>query len=676
MIFAYPEFLFALAAISVPIIIHLFNFRRFKKVYFSDIRFLKDVEIETKSRNKLKNLLILLSRILAITFLVLAFARPFIPTGNNSETALSNIIVYVDNSFSMNADGEEGNLLEEAKAKAIEVGSAYKSGQQIRLLTNDFSPAHLRDLSFEEFKNEVSAIQPTAVTRTRDEILTRSAGSFDTQNATKLYFISDLQKEQNTEKENIFDSLTTVYALPIYSNNEANIYVDSCWFSSPTRLPLQPDELNVRVRNSGKSTVENLSVKLTINGIQRAVANTSIGSNSYEDLTLNFTNAQSGIQFAKISIQDYPITYDDSYFISYDLANSISVLSVSDDGASKRLKSVFESEPNFKFTEVSSKGLDYSLLQNTNLLILNEVSTFSSGMIQEVMKFVQNGGHLLFIPSSKSDLNSTNELLLAVGAESLSGKDSSTLKVETVNLQSDIYRNVFTKWEERIDLPTTSKTYSFSTRVNANSERLLTLSNGSSLLSSYSNNSGKCYILSTPLDDSWTNFQRHALFVPTIYNIGLNSLNSNSSAEVIGSGNLTPIASNNQSVEVLSLSSTDGSVSFIPERVSRTDGTGIYVHNQVSEAGHYLLTTEANDTIQPVSFNYDRTESLVEYNTAEEFVQSLKSRGLENVFVVDTNTSSIANEITELNQGKQLWRLFLILALACLLIEIILIRIL
>ena len=78
MSFAYPEFLFALAAISVPIVIHLFNFRRFKKVYFSDIRFLKDVEIETKSRNKLKNLLILLSRILAITFLVMAFAKPVI----------------------------------------------------------------------------------------------------------------------------------------------------------------------------------------------------------------------------------------------------------------------------------------------------------------------------------------------------------------------------------------------------------------------------------------------------------------------------------------------------------------------------------------------------------------------------------------------------------------------
>ena len=118
MSFAYPEFLFALAAISVPIIIHLFNFRRFKKVYFSDIRFLKDVEIETKSRNKLKNLLILLSRILTIAFLVLAFARPVIPTGKNPDLNSNSIVVYIDNSFSMGSEGSDGNLLEEAKSKA------------------------------------------------------------------------------------------------------------------------------------------------------------------------------------------------------------------------------------------------------------------------------------------------------------------------------------------------------------------------------------------------------------------------------------------------------------------------------------------------------------------------------------------------------------------------------
>ena len=78
--FAYPEFLFALSLIAIPIVIHLFNFRRFKKIYFTNVKFLKDIKEETTSRSKLKHLLVLLSRILAVSFLVFAFAQPFIPS--------------------------------------------------------------------------------------------------------------------------------------------------------------------------------------------------------------------------------------------------------------------------------------------------------------------------------------------------------------------------------------------------------------------------------------------------------------------------------------------------------------------------------------------------------------------------------------------------------------------
>ena len=212
MSFAYPEFLFALAAISVPIVIHLFNFRRFKKVYFSDIRFLKDVEIETKSRNKLKNLLVLLSRILAVTFLVVAFAKPVIPTGNNATATSNSIVVYIDNSFSMSAEGEAGNLLEEAKAKAIEVGSAYANGAELHLLTNDFSAAQFRDLSFEEFKNEVASVQSSPQVRNFDDVVSRASSVFDALAPSTLYYVSDLQSKTSTPRESSADSLLGIQA--------------------------------------------------------------------------------------------------------------------------------------------------------------------------------------------------------------------------------------------------------------------------------------------------------------------------------------------------------------------------------------------------------------------------------------------------------------------------------
>ncbi|MBI1288069.1 MAG: hypothetical protein GC178_10900 [Flavobacteriales bacterium] len=674
--FAYPEFLFALAAISVPIIIHLFNFRRFKKVYFSDIRFLKDVEIETKSRNKLKNLLILFSRMLAITFLVMAFARPVIPTGTKAPTASNSVVVYIDNSFSMSADGEEGNLLEEAKAKAIEVGSAYSNGAELRLLTNDFDPRHFRNLSFEEFKNEVSAVQSSPVVRTFDEVASRTSGTTGSNTATSLYYISDLQSKTTTPTESISDSLLSIYVIPVETQVESNIFIDSCWFDSPSRLPMQPDKLMVRVRNTGNSEVENLSVKLNLNGVQRAVGTATIAPESYEDLELAFTNAEQGIQFAEVSIQDYPITYDDHYYLSFNLANTINILSINGESASKAVTRVFDSEANFNITEASNVGLDYSALNSSDLVICNGVPSFSSGMVQELMRFVNDGGSLLFIPAEKADLSSTNELLLALGAEQLTASDSAKLKVEGVNLKSEVFKNVFTQWEDRIDLPVVSKHYGTNTSTTSSSERLMTLANGQPLLTSYQSGKGRSYVLTTAIKDSWTNFHRHALFVPALYNMALNSVNNGMSAETIGSDRFIPVHSKLTDAEILEVTRSGTNESFVPERVARTEGNGIFVHDQVRNDGQFVLKTGAGDTLQPVSFNYDRSESDMHFLSTEELAQKASELGISNLQIVDGTTENIANQVKELHDGKQLWRLFLILALLALLAETILIRIL
>lgn len=676
MSFAYPEFLFALAAISVPIIIHLFNFRRFKKVYFSDIRFLKDVEIETKSRNQLKNLLILLSRILAITFLVIAFARPVIPSGNKQVSNANSVVVYIDNSFSMSAEGEIGSLLEEAKAKAIEVGSAYSNGGQLRLLTNDFDPQHFRDFTFEEFKNEVASVQSSPVVRTLDEIVSRTAGMFDMEQEIGLYYISDLQRSTTLPRESVKDSLLTIYIIPAQSKIESNIYIDSCWFESPTRLPLQPDELNVRVRNTGSSNVEKVSVKLTLNGVQRSVGTLDIASQSFEVVNLGFTNPKNGLQLAEISLQDYPITYDDKYYLSYNLASNINILSVEGETASSSVAKLFNSEPSFVLTQVQSKGLDYSLLNTTNLLILNEVKSFSSGMVQEVMKFVENGGHLVFIGTKNLDLSSANELMLAVGAEKLAEPDSTKLKVEGVNLQSGLFKNVFTQWEDRIDLPVVNRYFTTQVRTSSSSERLLTLENGQPLLTSYSNGKGKSYVISTSLQDEWTNFHRHALFVPTLYNIALNSGSSGVSSETIGSGKLITVNASLDNAEILEMKRANSEEAFVPERVTRADGNGVFVHDQIQNDGHFILQDQKADTIQSVSFNFDRAESDMLFLTAEELLEAAKAVGISSLQIIDGTTETLANQVQELHNGKQLWRLFLILALACLLIETLLIRIL
>ena len=114
--FVYPGFLWLLSLISIPIIIHLFHFRKYKTLYFSSLQFIQKIDQENKSTQKLKHLLILLSRILLIIAAVLAFAQPYIPANGIKDHNGNNVIaLYLDNSFSMTAKGVEGELLSEGR---------------------------------------------------------------------------------------------------------------------------------------------------------------------------------------------------------------------------------------------------------------------------------------------------------------------------------------------------------------------------------------------------------------------------------------------------------------------------------------------------------------------------------------------------------------------------------
>jgi len=139
MSFVYTWFLWALLAIAIPIIIHLFHFRRFKTVNFTNVNFLKEVKEQTSSRKKLRNFLVLLMRIFAVAFLVFAFSMPYIPSKDgNTKAGSRDVSIFFDNSFSMSSETEDVRLLEKARRRAEEIVSAYGPDDKIQILTSDF----------------------------------------------------------------------------------------------------------------------------------------------------------------------------------------------------------------------------------------------------------------------------------------------------------------------------------------------------------------------------------------------------------------------------------------------------------------------------------------------------------------------------------------------------------
>ena len=403
--FVNPLFLVALSALVIPVIIHLFNFRKFKKIYFTNVRFIAEIKQETKKRSQLKHLLILLMRLLAITCLVIAFAKPFIPSPlqHKKLSGRQAISVYIDNSFSMEALSSGGRLLDMAKTKAREIANAFNPSDLYQLLTNDFEGRHQRFVNRDEFRTLIDEVQISPSIRSIPEVVKKQNALLQELNATNrsAYIISDFQKSTSQILRIKPDTSVAYFFIPVKAEKVNNLYIDSVWFDSPVQQANQAVKLKVRIKNCSDEPLEKLPVKLTVNNIQKGVASFSVSPEGETTVVLPYTNNEQGVQSGTLEISDYPVTWDDKFYFSYTIAPAIPVLCINGDKVSSYLNTLFNNDTAFRFTNAPEKQLDYSSFSHYPLIILNGIDEFSSGLIQEITRFIRQGGNIAIFPSDK-----------------------------------------------------------------------------------------------------------------------------------------------------------------------------------------------------------------------------------------------------------------------------------
>lgn len=685
MSFTYPAFLFALSAIAIPIIIHLFNFRKFKTVYFSNIRFLKEVKEETQAKSKLKHLLVLAARILAISFLVFAFAQPFIPVENKKVVVGDKVVsIFVDNSFSMDAINVNGTLLDDAKKRASEIVFAYKPTDRFQLLTNDFEGKHQRLVNKEEFIELLDEVKISPASHSLSEIVTRQMDVLQNKgNEIKISFIvSDFQKSIANIDQIKNDTAINFNFVPLIAVQKDNVYIDTCWFETPVRQFNQIEKLHVRIKNVSDKVLENNSIKLFINEIQKTPASFNIDKESETEIILSFSSKETGLQHCRIELNDYPVTFDDAFYFSFDVAKNIPILCINSSttdiakSESPYLNKLFGSDSLFVLKNSPENKLDYSSLSNNKLIVLNELKTITSGLAQELKRFMSNGGSVLVFPNPQSDLNSYREFLLAANANYYEALDTINTKVDKVNLEHDIYKDVFDKKTfsaTNLNLPIVSKHYRISKTTKSNEEYLLRLQNDDVFLSKYDVDKGKLYLSSVSLQPDFSNFGKHAIFVPTLYKIGIYSQSTQPLFYTIGTDEIIESVNVLTGENVFHIRNLKSDFDIIPEHKVMDAKTEILVHNQITNAGNYNLFA-GKDLISGLSFNFNRKESDLNCFTSEELKEQLVDKNFNNFNILETGTQDLKQSLMEIEQGKKLWKLCIVLALLFLAVEGLLLR--
>jgi hypothetical protein len=682
--FLHPTFLFALFAVAIPILIHLFSFRRYKTVYFSHVGFLKDIKKESQKKSRLKQLLMLIARILTIVFLIFAFAQPYIPTGDNlqEKSDESLVGVYVDNSFSMNALSEKGQLLERARNKAAEIAQAYPPGTKFRLITNDLSPQHQHLFNKDQFIRQVAEIQTSPNVIPLSQVHNR----FGMQNLLteeneggSLYFISDFQRSI-TDPENIDNEEIYNYFLPLTPNQVNNLYVDSCWVEVPAHGLNQEETIFVKIKNNSNEDYQNLPLKLFLNDSLKSITNFSVEAQNEIIASLSYTNVSGGIKQGKIEITDYPFTHDNTWYISYYVEPKLQALAIYSNSAGSQeglgyISALFENDDYVELDEMSIQGLQISRLSEYNTIFLINPENFSSGLLNELASAVENGSSVVLFPKIGNDIAANNQFLNTFGAATISGIDTTKQEISGIDFDNRFFRDVFKEREEDALLPEIDGHLKFRENIRTAESNLLWFQNGDKALSTFPYQKGKVWIFSFPLNKKNEAFARDILFVPSLYNIVLNSLPDQQISYTIGKDQtyLLPQKINASLESTIEIENRATGDRFIPSVNITEQGTRLELGSMIETAGHYLVKNE-DETIAAIAFNHNREESDLRYFKPGELEDKLASANVKNASVIENADDNFAEVFEDIKRGKQLWKWSILLALFFILTEVLIAR--
>ncbi|MBC3786585.1 BatA domain-containing protein [Spirosoma utsteinense] len=695
--FLYPSFLLGLLAISVPIAIHLFNFRRTRRVFFTNVALLRTVQTETKSFRRLKHWLILACRCLFLICLVMAFAQPFIPSKNKLGLSRQGVTsFYVDNSFSMQNERNEKRYLDVATSKLDELLTLFRNATSLQLLTNDFSAAEQQTGSSESIRDRVTAVRFAHTPRTLESIYRRQRnllGSLNPGGKNQLFWFSDFQKSTVGDLSKLkIDTTDRLFVVPLEAQATKNIYVDSVWLGTPFIREMQNNTLNVKLTNGGRENVKNLSVRLYLDDAQTSTASATIapggssGAASSATVSLNFNVTTKGYHRGRIVFEDFPITFDNQFFFVIEASPAVRVLHLYEQkGPTDYVQAVYANDSLFVRRSFSAQNFDVGQLKETDLVVLEGVSQISGTLRTELERFVRQGGSLTIIPPTAPDITSYGPFLSALGINGVQATPqaagvASLVPVADPDRRNPFFSDVFQQsyQSEPLNMPAAAPVW----RWNAG-ERLLSLRNGSPLLTQSrttggSLQQGTIYLLATPLATQYGNLAEHALFVPVMYKMAALSVRAQRTAYSF-SDNLVTVPVNNPSERSV-YKLKRGKLEIIPvQRIVNNQlmlempKSDELAEGQEIEAGYYELQNGQGKTEQLLAFNHGNQESAMDFFSPVELRRLFASQ--PNVEVFDSvQDGDFVQVLEQENLGRSLWKYFLLAALAFLLFEVGLVR--
>jgi hypothetical protein len=631
--FKHPEILYFLFALVIPILVHLFQLRRFKKELFTNVKLLKELQTQTRKSATIKKWLLLFTRLLLLAFLIIAFAQPFF-TAKNAAAKKNELVILLDNSFSMQAKGENGELLKRSIQDILE---NFDENQQFSLLTTNET---FWDVDAKTIQNELQKITYAPFSFEVDYLLTQVASKKP--NATIDYFIISDAVDFSSKKLAQISENNAVYFWQPKTQNINNIAV------SNVRLLQSLENLNeieVELQRFGNFDE---AIPLAVYQNDTVIAKAIVPMQSEKEI-VKLTLPKKELQ-AEVTIQDNSLSYDNNYFFTLGKPKKPKVTFIGTAVKNKFLSRIITANE-FEITNTELTQLNYSKIEEQNTIILNELVEIPQALQTNLKAFYEKGGNIVLIPSEENNLANLNQFLNTFGRNTFAKQEKNTKNITKISFKHPLFNQVFEKEVSNFQYPNSTS----SLTLNGNAAGILQYDDGSNFLASIGNQLGKIYVFATPINKQQTNFQNSPLIVPVFYNMAMTNANANNQTFTIGANESFLIEATLSKDEVVSVQNT--SSSFIPMQQILPSKVKINFGDYPEQAGNFAIN-QKNNTIAKVSFNYPRNESNLNTNTT-----------LPKVNYVN-NSETVLNTLLAERTDTVLWKWFLMATLLFLLIEL------
>ncbi|WP_333878505.1 BatA and WFA domain-containing protein [Flavobacterium sp.] len=634
--FKHPEILYFLFLLVIPIVVHLFQLRRFKKEYFTNVQFLKELSLQTRKSSTIKKWLLLFTRLLLLACLILAFAQPFF-TAKESSKAMNEMYIILDNSYSMQAKGKKGELLKRAVQDLLE---HTPETQNFSLITNSES---FWNTDIKSIQKELQDLKYSATPFRLDNLIAKINARKSGFNKDIVVITDAVGVEANESKS--FKKEDNVYFIIPEAEQKNNAAIDSVYIQQNLDSFY---EIAIKLSANGEIP----TVPIALYNQNKLTAKTVVNFDSDINTQLvKFTIPKEDFH-GHVSISDKGLEYDNTYFFSISKPSKTNVISVGESEKSNFLSRIYTNDE-FAYTNFPLANLDYNLLEKQDAIVLNELKDIPQALQTTLKSFVGKGGNLIVIPSQEANLNSWNPFLAQFGAIQWQSGNNGDKKVTKINFNHPLFQSVFEKKIDNFQYPSTKNNFN----VSSATPSILVYDDQSAFLTAVSNPLSSVYVFAAAINKSNSNFQNSPLIVPTFYNMAQNSQKTGVVAITIGENQPFVVDALLSKDEILTVK--NAKERFIPVQQLLNTKVKMNFAKNPTEAGNFGIFNGTNP-IQNISFNYTRTESDLNLINTDIAAGFKEIEDIESVF----------NTIQTDRTDTQIWKWFVLLTLLFLVIEL------